>query len=186
MYSRKKLIKISLVIVVFAVIIGYIMWPGTFGEVPPPPPEGKEPFTALVIGVANGDTLTILNKNNQQVPIRLFGVEAPKRRQPYGILARDTVREWIYMKNVLITPVDKDEYGRTSVLITMEKGNFVQDKLVREGLAWVREDMCQAIICIEWKRDMEFAKEARKGLWADENPMPPWLFQKHVIEQQPW
>jgi micrococcal nuclease len=36
------------------------------------------------VGIADGDTLTVLNHNQQEVKIRLAEIDAPEKRQAFG------------------------------------------------------------------------------------------------------
>lgn len=68
--------------------------------------------------------------------------------------------------------LDKDRYGRIVGLI-----GTLNRELVQAGMAWVYEKYCKASFCPQWKRDEKLARQARKGLWA-EDAMPPWDWRK--------
>ena len=48
------------------------------------PLAGAETLTGRVVGIADGDTLTVLDTSNQQHKIRLYGIDAPEKKQPFG------------------------------------------------------------------------------------------------------
>ncbi len=70
-----------------------------------------------------------------------------------------------------------DRYGRTVALVTVET-TLVNQELVRQGLAWVYARYCKRPVCREWERLEAEAREARRGLWADPRPVPPWEFRR--------
>jgi endonuclease YncB( thermonuclease family) len=41
-------------------------------------------LSGKVIGVSDGDTITLLDSNRQQHRIRLAGIDAPEKAQPFG------------------------------------------------------------------------------------------------------
>jgi micrococcal nuclease len=41
-------------------------------------------FHAKVIHIADGDTITVLNEANEQIKIRLSGIDCPEKAQAYG------------------------------------------------------------------------------------------------------
>ena len=70
-------------------------------------------FLATVIGISDGDTLTVLNESKQQVKIRLAEVDAPEARQPFGTKSKHSLSELWFGKQAQIKPRVKDQYGRT-------------------------------------------------------------------------
>ncbi len=69
----------------------------------------------------------------------------------------------------------QDRYGRTVAFVRVGD-TLVNEKLGRQGLAWVFTRYCDRPICQEWKKLEEAAREARRGLWSMPHPVPPWEF----------
>ena len=69
-------------------------------------------ITGKVVGVADGDTLTILDATNVQHKIRLADIDAPESGQPYGNRAKQRLRALVAGKSVTADCREKDKYGR--------------------------------------------------------------------------
>jgi len=129
-----------------------------------------------VIGIADGDTITVL-RDKEQVRIRLYGVDCPERYQPFSKKAKQFTSKMVFGKVVEVEPVDIDRYGRTVALITVFQ-RLVNEELVNAGFARVYTHYCTQPICDRWKVLEQEAKEAKRGLWADQHAIPPWEFRK--------
>ncbi len=92
-------------------------------------------FEAKVVGVADGDTLTVL-REKAQIRIRLHGVDAPERGQPFGTRARQFTAELAFGQVVRIEPTDRDPFGRIVAHVILPDGRNLNRELVREGWAW--------------------------------------------------
>jgi Staphylococcal nuclease homologue len=66
-----------------------------------------------VVGITDGDTLTLLYDGHQQVRVRLAEIDSPESRQPYGNRARQELSDLAFGKDVRMTVRDIDRYGRT-------------------------------------------------------------------------
>ncbi|MFW5450816.1 MAG: thermonuclease family protein [Methylophagaceae bacterium] len=127
-----------------------------------------------VISIIDGDTFTVLTSSNQQVKIRLSGIDAPEKSQPFGSKAKHFLSLLTYNKNVRVDVETKDRYGR-SVCDVYASNRNVNAELVKNGMAWVYRKYTndQTLISLE-----DEARESRTGLWAVEYPMAPWMWRK--------
>ena len=131
-----------------------------------------ETFTGKVVGVADGDTLSVL-REGKAVTIRLDSIDAPESHQAFGTKAKQYVSNAVFGKQVTVDVKGKDRYGRMLGAIVLPDGSQLSHELVREGLAWWY-----------WKysKDIDIAmleagaKVARKGIWSEDRPMAPWDF----------
>jgi endonuclease YncB( thermonuclease family) len=132
--------------------------------------EGK------IVGVADGDTFTLLTADKTQVKVRLHGIDCPEKRQGWGTRAKQHASDLVFGKSVTVRVVDTDRYGRTVGEVLLEDGTSVNKAMVRDGFAW-------------WYRryapkDVELgqleaeARAAGRGLWSGENPVPPWEWRR--------
>jgi len=108
-----------------------------------------------------------------QVKIRLYGIDTPERRQPFGTKAKQFTSDLCFGKTVEVETVDTDRYGRTVALIRSENGKVLKEEILSVGFAWVYERYCMKSICSEWKRLEDEARAVGLGLWKDKDPVPP-------------
>ena len=118
--------------------------------------EGK------VVGISDGDTLTVLDAGKKQHKIRLADIDAPESSQPYGNRARQRLSELAFGKQVVADCREQDRYKRDVCTLTVD-GTDVNVDLVATGHAWVysqynRRDDLPAI--------QDEARAAAKGLWG--------------------
>lgn len=130
-------------------------------------------FTGRVIDVADGDTITIINQNDEKVKIRLAGIDCPESFQIHGEKAKQFLSSRVAGKRVRIEPDTIDKYGRT-VAIVLVNGENLNEQIVAHGHGWVYRKYCTADHCNGWLKLEETAKIAQVGLWEDKNPQPPW------------
>lgn len=130
-------------------------------------------FTAGVERVTDGDTLT-LRVGEVTYRARLNGIDAPERNQPYGREATAELQQLVVGRSVLVEVPDVDRYGRLIVKLFVD-GRSVNEELVRRGAAWqyVEFDRSAQLAAAE-----AAARAARAGLWALENPVPPWEWRR--------
>lgn len=127
--------------------------------------------------VMDGDTFKSDGKR-----VRLWGIDAPEKGQPFADDARARLKELIEGKAVRLEWKDKDQHAR-EVAIVYSGGTNINLLLVKEGLAWHydyfapdAEDLAEA---------ENAARKARKGLWKDANPVNPYHFRKNRKETAP-
>jgi endonuclease YncB( thermonuclease family) len=89
-----------------------------------------------VVGIQDGDTLTLLTSERQQVRVRLYGIDAPESRQPYGTRAQQELSALAFRQQVRVTVEDTDHYGRTVGRVWAGSLD-VNAELIRRGAAWV-------------------------------------------------
>lgn len=129
-----------------------------------------------VTGVTDGDTIRVV-RQGEQVKIRLHGIDAPEKKQPFGNAATRKLGQLLHGQNVSIEPTDIDRYGRTVALVWAGQTN-VNQEMVRSGYAWVFSRYCKQSYCPDWYRDQQEAKAARRGLWHDPAPVAPWQWRR--------
>src|SRR5688500_11622806 len=69
-----------------------------------------EPFNGRVIGIADGDTLTVLTASKQQHKIRLAEIDAPEKSQPFGSKSKQSLSDLCFGKEAQIIPRAIDRY----------------------------------------------------------------------------
>ncbi len=128
-------------------------------------------FTGRVVGVSDGDTITVLH-NGKGERIRLHGIDCPEKRQAFGKRAKQLTSNLVFGKTVTVQAVDRHRYGRTVAEVLLPDGRSLNRELVKAGFAWwywryAPDDETLA----QLERE---AREAKRGLWVDPNPVSPW------------
>jgi endonuclease YncB( thermonuclease family) len=131
-------------------------------------------LTGKVVKIADGDTLTILDSANTQHKIRIAGIDAPEKAQPFGAKARENLAGKVFGQMVRVEVIDIDRYRRGVGRIFLGD-RFVNMEMVRDGFAWryVTYDKPGEFTAAEAE-----AREHHRGLWADRDPVPPWEWRR--------
>lgn len=137
-----------------------------------------ETLTGFVVGIADGDTVTVLDANRQQHKIRLAGIDAPEKAQAFGDRSKQSLAALVFNKNVVVEWDKQDRYGRTvgKILVSGKDANLEQ---VRAGMAWWYEKYRKEQSVSDqriYEQAEQQARAQRVGLWRDANPTPPWEF----------
>lgn len=137
-------------------------------------------LNGYVVGVADGDTLTILDVNRQQYKIRLAGIDAPEKAQAYGARSKAYLAGLTFNKTVSVEWNSLDRYGRIigKVLVGGTDANLEQ---INAGMAWWYRQYAkeQSPDDREVYEHAEIrAKLLRNGLWTDPKPQSPWEWRK--------
>jgi endonuclease YncB( thermonuclease family) len=131
-------------------------------------------LTGRVVAIADGDTLTVLDSSHTQHKIRLAGIDAPEKAQAYGNRARQALAAKVFDQWVRVEVIDVDRYRREVGRIYLGD-RFINAEMVEDGLAWRYP---------QYDKRGEFtgreaeAREHHRGLWADDDPLPPWEFRR--------
>lgn len=132
-------------------------------------------FTGPVVSVLDGDTIEVLH-NQHAERIRLYGIDCPEKRQPYGKKAKQAASALVFGKEVTLETHGRDKYKRTLADVLLSDGTNVNHTLVKDGWCWWYRKYAPGDTVLEG-----LEKEARatgKGLWADPHPVPPWIYRK--------
>jgi len=143
-------------------------------------PAQADVLQARVVGVTDGDTITVLDANNNQYKIRLVGIDAPEKKQPFGQASKQSLSDLVYNKTVQVDWSKLDRYDRIlgKVWVNQIDANLEQ---IRRGLAWhftkyAKEQLIEDRT--SYSRAQENAESARLGLWAEPSPIAPWDWRK--------
>jgi len=139
-----------------------------------------ETIHGLVVGIADGDTITLRDTDNKQHKIRLGGIDAPERGQPYGNVSRQHLSDLAFGKMAKVDCYKTDRYGREVCNV------YVDDKdvglaQIEAGLAWWFRKYAQEQS--KQQASQYLAAESRAGmnkvgLWRDAKPVPPWEWRR--------
>ncbi len=137
-------------------------------------------LSGRIVSVADGDTVTLLDANLRQHKIRLSGIDAPERRQPFGNRSRLHLGALVFGKRVTADCPKTDRYKRAVCRLEVDgiDANLAQ---VEAGMAWHYKDYAREQRAPDRRRYAQAedeARQSRRGLWADRAPMAPWDFKK--------
>ena len=128
-------------------------------------------FIGPVVSVLDGDTIEVLHYTHPE-RVRLSGIDCPEKGQPYGKRAKQALSALVFGKDVILQTHGQDKYGRTLADVLLPDGTNVNHELVKDGWCWWYRKYAPGDA--ELERFEKDAREAKKGLWADSQPVPPW------------
>ena len=149
-------------------------------------PIAARGWSGLCVKVADGDTITVLNETMQKVRVRLYGIDAPEKRQDFGQLAKRELSRMAGNKTVIVEPFDVDRYGRVVGLVYVDGiPQSVNEMLIGLGMAMVYRKYCVADFCERWAKIEKQCRAQRVGLWSMDAMAPwEWRRQRDVHELQ--
>ena len=144
-------------------------------------------FTAKVINVIDGDTIDVLNDNNQKLRIRLLGIDTPEPKQHFGSESSFYLNKILNGSSVVIIsspeknkPYTLGYYKRIIGKVVMN-GRDINLEMIKKGMAWhfKKYKKSQPIEDRYSYNDAENeAREKNIGLWSEDNPLPPWKWRQ--------
>jgi endonuclease YncB( thermonuclease family) len=141
-------------------------------------PVWAETIQGVVVGVADGDTITVLDDSHIQRKVRLAGIDAPEKGQDFGQGAKQNLSAMAHGKHVTVEGHKIDRYGRFvgKVMVGEIDVNLHQ---IEMGFAWVYrayESELAVSDRVAYNAAENEAKAAKRGVWAMSQPVPPWQF----------
>jgi endonuclease YncB( thermonuclease family) len=135
-------------------------------------------FRADVFHVIDGDTLEVRHHGRSE-RIRVEGIDCPELRQPYGKEAKRAVMALVIGSPVILRTSGRSRDGALSADVLLQNGRRLSQILLEEGLAWRVASTGSSGGELE-----EGARYARRGLWADPHPTPPWKFRAAQVRKR--
>ncbi len=151
-------------------------------------PAHASELRGRVVAIADGDTVTVLDDGQAQHKIRLAGIDAPERGQPFGDASKKSLSALAFNQAVTVVWLKRDRYGRlVGVVRVQPSGTDVNLAQVAAGMAW--HYSAYAGEQTAGDRDLYGsaevqARESRRGLWRDPAPVSPWEFRRAQREGQ--
>ncbi|WP_236027098.1 thermonuclease family protein [Geomonas diazotrophica] len=149
----------------------------------------------LVVGVSEGDRLTV-NSYGTEIPVRLYGIAAPqtakidkftgwyKQGQPYAEDAFRALSLKVLHQVVRIeirdTLVFKTEPTQVAVAVVYLDGRNINLEMLNDGWAWAYRKLLSRIDHPHYMGIERMARAKRNGLWAQDDPQPPWEFKPRL------
>lgn len=133
-------------------------------------------LSGLVVGVTDGDTITVLDDQRTQHKIRLAGIDAPEKAQAFGQRSKEHLSSLVFGRQVLVETEKQDRYRRTVGKVVID-GRDANLAMVVAGLAWhykkyqSEQSPSDRLLYSDAERE---ARDASRGLWQDAAPTAPW------------
>lgn len=150
-----------------------------------------ETLSGRVVRVVDGDTVYVLDAAQEQHKIRLAGIDAPERGQPFGKKSKQRMSELVAGRDARVDWYKKDRWGRLIGQVWVASPECRADPcpktlnagltLVTSGLAWHYKKYAHEQSEEDRERYAFAEEEARAknaGLWSEPNPIPPWEWRK--------
>ena len=136
-------------------------------------------FRATLQRVFDGDTIDVVDEKGRQFRIRLSGIDAPERDQPFGQRSGESLRRLLSAGPLLVDALSVDRYQRVLARITCA-GRDAGVEQIRSGFAWFYPwtDSISQSERVLYAREEQTARSLHRGLWTDRDPIPPWQFRR--------
>ena len=141
------------------------------------PVVAEADITGKIVRVLDGDTVEI-PAGNVATRVRLNGIDAPEKAQPFGQRSRQALTAIVGGKTVLAVGEKRDRYGRLLATLILD-GRDINATQVYSGMAWVYryKGLATEPEYLRYERD---ARTARRGLWSEKEPVEPSIWrQRH-------
>jgi micrococcal nuclease len=127
-------------------------------------------YPARVVAITDGNTLKAVH-DGREIVVRLRWIDAPEMGQRYSTQAKHALGELVAGQVVTVRDFGSDANGRRLADVMLSDGRNVNRELVRLGLAWWLRRYSRDVTLGTLEAD---ARAAKRGLWADAHPVPPW------------
>lgn len=97
--------------------------------------KSENEFSGKIVGIADGDTATVIDDSNTQHKIRLMGIDAPEKSQAFGQNSKRNLSDLIFGKIVVVQVIKRDRYNREVAKVLLD-GKDVNLQQVKDGFAW--------------------------------------------------
>jgi endonuclease YncB( thermonuclease family) len=129
-----------------------------------------------VVGVEDGDTITIVDGKKRRHRVRISAIDAPEKGQPFGAESRQHLANWLHGESVIVAWSKRDRHARTEGVV-IAFGHDMGLEQIRAGMAWWYRAQAGEQSS-EDRQLYEFAeadaRRSKRGLWSEDNPVPPW------------
>ena len=140
-------------------------------------------LSGTVVGVSDGDTITLLDHKKLQHKIRLVGIDAPEKSQSFGNASKKSLSDLIFNKEVLVLWNKRDRYQRIVGKVLLNDVDICLEQVIR-GMAWHYKDY-QGEQSPEdretYSRAEISARQKKAGLWIEASPLEPSKFRRMKI-----
>ena len=139
-------------------------------------------ITGRVVAVSDGDTIKVLDSEKRQHTIRLSGIDAPEKAQPFGQRSKENLSSLVFGKTVSVEWSKHDKYGRIVGKVLMD-GTDTNLEQIKAGMAWFYRRYAKELAASDadaYERAEGLAMSQKQGLWQSDTPVPPWEKKKKI------
>ncbi|MFY9327995.1 MAG: thermonuclease family protein [Georgfuchsia sp.] len=164
-------------------MIRYLVWMGLLLQ------AGQilaDTITGRVVGVSDGDTITVLDSSKKQHKIRLAGIDAPESKQAFGQASKKHLSDLVFNRDVTLYCGKTDKYRR-EVCVAMVDGQDANLAQVKAGMAWWYRAYAKEQIPehrAQYQGAEMNAQRQRIGLWHDADPVAPWEWRHRPTKRE--
>ena len=137
-----------------------------------------EVLVGTVVGVSDGDTITVVDADRTEHKVRLMGIDAPEKSQDFGAASKQAMSNYIYQREVIVDYKKIDKYKRKVGKVILDKQDICL-AMISDGMAWHYKDYEKE----QSKADRDLysqaelkARQAKIGLWHDNKAIEPSAF----------
>lgn len=142
--------------------------------------DREPPFQARLQNLSDGDSFVVRSEDGRRVTVRLSAIDAPEKIQAHGDSSRRSLLALLDKQSLTIIPIKRDPFGRTVAKVLVGERDVGLEQ-VRAGMAW-HYRRYESEQSAQDRRDYAAAERRaraeRLGLWADDQPLPPWRFRE--------
>lgn len=132
-------------------------------------------FQVKVVKISDGDTFTAINRDNLQLKFRIWGIDAPEKKQAFGTKSKEHLSSLIFGETITVDVQKQDGWGRYIAYVFTPDNKDVGTEMIKAGMAWqfIEYDQSEKYRAAELQ-----ARKSKKGLWSDSHRIAPWEFRK--------
>ena len=136
-------------------------------------------FAGNLVTIHDGDRITIsYHDTKTAIPVRFYGIDAPEKGQPYWQEAKDFLHNLLIGKWVKVATATEGTEEELIGIVNLPNETMANEELVKSGWAWVNEAIKEDLALEKLRESEREARQSKRGLWADPDPTPPWVYRK--------
>ena len=132
-------------------------------------------FQVKVVKISDGDTFTAINRDNLQLKFRVWGIDAPEKKQAFGTKSKEYLSSLIFGETITVDVQKQDGWGRYIAYVFTPDNKDVGTEMLKAGMAWQFTEYDQSE---KYRAAESQARKSKKGLWSDSHRIAPWEFRK--------
>ena len=140
-----------------------------------------ETIVGQVVAVSDGDTIKVLDDSKKLFVIRLMGIDAPEKAQPFGQRAKQSLSELVFQRRVEVQWNKRDRYDRVVGKVLLSDSTDACLEQIGRGMAWHYKQYASEQMIedrLKYSRAEQTARSAHEGLWAEDHATPPWMWRR--------